>query len=325
MIARELYLGHEDAWRAWHAARQSGRLHHGWLLSGPKGLGKGGFARAAALELIGAGGNANDPDHHPDIIILENLPDSDTEAKKRDEGKPFKTRRNISVDQIRAMQRRLTTRPTLGDRRAVIIDPADNLEKGAVNALLKSLEEPPEGTFFLLVCHQPGRLLPTVRSRCRSLRFSRLDPDALDTVLRREAPDADLPSRQAAIAAAHGSPAAALEFLDEGLGALHTLMQRIIREGDRDFALRGTMASEIGARPDRSRQLAVLDLARATLTEELPSASRERQLRIIEAHGALATLGAQVPTYNYDPGLLVMEIGGLLASAAMPREAANQS
>ena len=98
----------------------------------------------------------------PDIIVLSHLPANDDEEKKCTDGKPFQLRRNITIDQIRRMQRRLTTRPTLGRRRAIIIDPADDMEKGAVNALLKSLEEPPSGTFFLLVAHRPGRLLATV-------------------------------------------------------------------------------------------------------------------------------------------------------------------
>ena len=71
--------------------------------------------------------------------------------------------------------------------------------------------------------------------------------------------------------------------------------------------------------------LAALDLARAVLAGELAAAPRERQRRIIAAHGELTVLAAQAPTYNFDPGLLVMEIGGLLASAAMPREAASTS
>ncbi|MCB2072630.1 MAG: AAA family ATPase [Novosphingobium sp.] len=317
-------LGHDEAWREWRGALASERLHHAWLLAGPRGVGKGSFARTAALELVAEPGVPQPAiDSHPDISTLEKLPDSEEEAKKREQGKPFKTKRNISVDQVRAMQQRLTTRPTLGRRRAIIIDPADDMEKGAVNALLKSLEEPPQGTFFLLVCHQSGRLPPTIRSRCRSLRFPPLGPGDMDSILCREVPQAGEEARTAAIAAAQGSPATALAFVEQDLAPLHDLMLRIMREGDPGFALRGMLADAIGARPDRVRLLAALDLARATLAEDLASAGRDRQLRIIEAHGAIARLAAQAPTYNFDPGLLVMEIGGLLASAAIPREAAK--
>lgn len=316
-------VGHETAWREWRAALSSARMHHAWILAGPKGVGKGTFARAAAAELVAEAGLPQ-PEivAHPDIFVLEPLPANEEEEKKRAEGKPFQTKRNITIEQVRNVQRRLATRPTLGSRRAIVIDPADDMEKGAVNALLKSLEEPPSGTFFLLVAHRPGRLLPTIRSRCRMLRFAPLAAEDVDGVLRQQAPEADAATRAAAIAAAEGSPGAALAFVGQDLAALHALMQRILHEGDQDLALRGRLAEEVGARPDRERLLAALDLARSVLVRELSAAPRERQLRIIEAHGAITQLAAQAPTYNFDPGLLVMEIGGLLASAAMPRETA---
>ena len=313
-------LGHDEAWREWRAAMGSDRMHHAWILAGMRGLGKGAFARAAATALVAEPGVPQpEAGAHPDILVLDHLPSNDDEEGKKAEGKPYQTKRNITIDQIRGMQRRLVTRPTLGRRRAIVIDPADDLEKNAVNALLKSLEEPPVGTFFLLVAHRPGQLLPTIRSRCRILRFAPLEPDAVDLVLRREAPEADTASRAAAVTAAEGSPGAALAFVGQNLGALHELMGRILREGDPDFALRGALAEEVGARPDRARQLAALDLARAALSGALAAAPRDRQLRIIEAHGAITRLAAQAPTFNFDAGLLVMEIGGLLASAATPR------
>ena len=203
----------------------------------------------------------------------------------------------------------------------VIIDPADDLEKNAANALLKSLEEPPEGTFFLLVTHRLGRLLPTLRSRCRVLRFTPLADDQIEAILRESAPGADAATRAAAIAAAEGSPGAALEFVAQDLGKLHQLMLRLIAEGDEHFALRGALAEEIGARPDRERQQAAVDLARAVVAAELGQAAA-RDGRVIEAHGQLVRLGAQLPTYNFDPGLVAMELGALLAALAMPRETA---
>jgi DNA polymerase-3 subunit delta' len=316
-------LGHEAAWREWRAALASARMHHGWILSGIKGLGKGTFARAAARELVAEPGvEASDTLFHPDIIILDHLPANDDEEKKRADGKPFQTKRNITVDQIRRMQQRLTTRPTLGERRVIIIDPADDLEKGAVNAILKSLEEPPIGTYFLLVTHRPGRLLATVRSRCLSLHFAPLADTDVDAVLQRDVPEADSAARAAAVVAARGSPGAALGFTALGLGKLQELMQRLTHEGDSDLGLRGALAEAIGARPDRERILAVLDLARASLASQVAVAPRARQQRIINAHSALVRLTAQAPTYNFDPQLLSFEIGGLLASAALPREAA---
>ncbi|WP_232492169.1 AAA family ATPase [Novosphingobium kaempferiae] len=317
-------VGQDAAWQEWLAALASERMHHAWLLSGAKGLGKRAFARAAAAELVRVpGAPVPDIDAHPDIHILDHLPANDDEAKKKAEGKPYQTKRNITVDQIRAMIRRLATKPTFGDRRAIVIDPADDMEKGAVNALLKALEEPPVGTYFLLVAHQPGRLLPTIRSRCRVLRFAALGTDELDAVIRRDAPQADAAARASAIAAAQGSPGIALDIVEHDLGIIHALMMRILQRGDADFSLRGALADEMGGRPARDRQIATLELARAVLVHELRDAPRRRQLGIIEAYGALTKLATQAPTYNFDAGLLIMEIGGLLASAAMPREAAR--
>lgn len=316
-----MLIGHEEPWREWRAALASDRMHHAWILAGLEGLGKGAFARAAAAELVHEDGVPQPPpDRHPDILLPEHPPESKEEAKKREDGQEYRRKRSIPIDEIRQLQQRLTTRPTLGRRRAVIIDPADDLEKSAVNALLKSLEEPPAGTFFLLVAHRPGRLLPTIRSRCRVLRFAPLpDADVL-ALLGKHAPQADEATRAAAVAAAEGSPGAALSFVEEELGALHSLMLDILRSGDDFLEKRGRLVSEVGARPTRERLQAAIELARAVVAGELRSSTPARQGRIIDTHGALTRLAAQAPTYNFDPGLLIMEIGGLLASAAMPRE-----
>jgi DNA polymerase-3 subunit delta' len=299
------------------------RMHHAWMLAGRKGLGKANFAMAAARELLAQDGTAESPLEHPDIHWLTNLPANRDEEKKRDEGKPYQLKRNITVEQVRAMQKRLTTRPTLGERRAVVIDPADDLEKGAANALLKSLEEPPAGCFFLLVAHRPGQLLPTIRSRCRILSFSPLSDEQLASVLAREAPQANEEQRHAAIAASAGSPGAALEFVEQDLGKLHRLMEQIAESGDRDFTLRGKLAAAMGARPDRRRQLAAVELARAVTARRMRGAGRAQIPALARTHSELVRLGAQAPTHNFDAGLLVMEIGTLLTSLAASREAAN--
>ena len=148
-------------------------MHHGWILAGKSGLGKLDFAKAAARELVEEAG-VPQPDDHPDILEVSYGPKDDKEARKRQNGKDFELSKIIRVREIRAMQQRLTTRPTLGKRRAIIIHPADDMNKEAANALLKSLEEPPQGTFFILVTHRPSRLLPTIRSRCRELSFAPL-------------------------------------------------------------------------------------------------------------------------------------------------------
>ena len=314
-------LGHEAAWAEWRAAMAGHRMHHGWILAGREGLGKASFAIDAAAELVADPGVPQpSPAHHPDILVLEPLPASDDDAKKKEEGRPYQRKRNISVDQVRAMQRRLVTRPTLGSRRAVIIDAADDLEKGAVNALLKSLEEPPQGTFFLLVVHQPGRLLPTIRSRCLILRFHPLDDAAMARAVGGAAPHLDASTREAAIAVAAGSPGAALAFAEQDLGAVHALMRRLVREGDPELTLRAELSAAFGQRPDRERQLAAIEAARRVLVDTLLHGDDATRLRVIPAHEQIVRLAGQAPIYNFDPGLLLLEIGGLLASAARTRE-----
>ena len=139
-----MLLGHETAWREWRKALGGERMHHAWLLAGRRGVGKGSFAFAAACELVGVG--PADAQNHPDILTLTYAPKDDKEERKRADGKPYEVARSIRIAQVRGMQARLGTRPTLGDKRAIIIDPADDLERNAANALLKSLEEPPIGT-----------------------------------------------------------------------------------------------------------------------------------------------------------------------------------
>lgn len=308
--------GHEQAWAQWNAALAGPRMHHGWILAGKRGLGKMTFARAAARQLVAEPGIAAGEGEHPDILVLTHPPKDDKEAAKKADGKPFEVKRNIPIDLVRAMQHRLNTRPTLGNRRVVIVDPADDLEKSASNALLKSLEEPPAGTYFLLVTHRPARLLATIRSRCRTLRFPALADDEIAEMIARDAPQVDAATRLAAVAAAAGSPGAAREFLALDLGPLDALMRKLVREGDPQFDLRGSLAAAIGLRPDRDRLQATLDLARAVVAAEAEGGEVLRYRVLADVHARLVTLAGQVPTYNFDPGLLAMEIGTLLASAA---------
>ena len=295
-------------------------MHHAWLLAGKAGLGKSAFARAAAHELVG-GGPA--PEQHPDILVLTYGPRTKEDAKKRDDGKPYELARGIKVDQIRDIQRRLTTRPTLGERRAVIVDPADDLETSAANALLKSLEEPPQGTYFLLVCHSPARLLPTIRSRCRMLRFPDVADARLAEFLGEVASGTSAEQRAAAVSAAGGAPGAALAFLDMDLGRLAATMRRIRDGGDRDFVSRGELTALIGNRPDRERMRATLDLARAIAGEGIEALPARIATRRIDTHAGLVRLTGEFLTYNYDPGLLALEIGNLLAACSAASERAH--
>jgi DNA polymerase-3 subunit delta' len=181
--------GNLPARQAFSAAIESGSLHHAWIFAGPEGVGKAQFAMLAARYLLAGAGQPDDfsipprdrtqqlidAGSHPDFKLLQRLP--------RDEKKPEQgLARSIRVDQIRELDHFLGMKATYSDRRVVMIDTADDLERpGASNALLKNLEEPPAGTTFLLISHAPGRLLPTIRSRCRMLRFEPLDDTEMVT------------------------------------------------------------------------------------------------------------------------------------------------
>ncbi len=315
--------GHDQPWQQWRTALAGPRMHHGWILAGRRGLGKMEFALAAARELVGPHGAMQLRSDHPDILILSHPPKDEKEAAKSAEGKPFEVKRNIPIDSIRTMQQRLTKRPTLGSRRAVILNPADDLEPSASNALLKSLEEPPAGTYFLLVTHRPARLLATIRSRCRLLRFPALTDDEILALLAREAPHADAATRLAAANAAGGSPGVAREFLALELGPVEALMRQLIRQGDPLLNARGNLAAAIGAKPGRERVQAIIDLARSVVADAARDAPATSFPRLAETYSRLVALAAQVPTYNFDPGLLAMEIGTLLALAAPASERAH--
>jgi DNA polymerase-3 subunit delta' len=161
---------------AFAKAIAGGRLHHAWLITGPEGSGKASFAYRAARLLLGARpapqfgplGAAPD-DHvsrmiagqaHPDLMVLE----------RQVEG--GKLKRNISVDDARRLPEFFSKAPASAPYRVAIVDAADDLNLNAANAVLKTLEEPPERGVLFLVAHAPGRLLATIRSRCRRLAFS---------------------------------------------------------------------------------------------------------------------------------------------------------
>lgn len=310
---------HVAPWREWRRAMQSARMHHAWILAGKNGLGKLEFARAAARELVNEDG-VPQPTDHPDIIEVTFGPKDEKEERKRENGKPYEVSKVIRVREIRAIQKRLTTRPTLGDRRVIIIQPADEMNTEAANALLKSLEEPPKGTFFILVAHRPSRLLPTIRSRCRVVRFATLTEDELSTMLAEEGHAAE----PAAIRTAAGSYGAAIRFLEEDLAPLARMMEGLLTAGDPGFTGRSELSRLIGPRAGRERLQAVFDLAQ-TMAAQQASSTEDRSLRAacVDAHAQLVKLAAQAPTHNFDPGLLSLQIGTLLVSAHAASEPAH--
>lgn len=247
------------------------RLHHAWLLGGAMGLGKGGLAREFAKLLLGAGKDgatggkmpdlsADNPvvrlveaGTHPDLVVLERL------MKEKKKGEEGSLARNITVDQIRGLSHFLHLAPSMARRRIVIIDTADELERGAANALLKNLEEPPRDTIFLLISHAPGRLLPTIRSRCRLLNFQPLSDEDMDAALADAAPDLDAPARQVLIRGAEGSPGRALAMRDLDMPALEKALIRIAETGDALNKERIALARALSPKAALPRYEAFLD------------------------------------------------------------------
>ena len=185
------FHGHETIARQIVSAYRDGKLHHALLLGGPQGIGKATFAFHLARHLLKFSDPAGAPDElttadpqsslsrqmatgaHPAVLYL-------TRPRGAKDG-TFKT--EITVGEIRRVNKFLAMTSHDRSNRVVIVDPVDDLNRNAANALLKNLEEPPSRTFFLLIAHSPGRILKTIVSRCLSIRFSPLDAKTLLDVL----------------------------------------------------------------------------------------------------------------------------------------------
>ena len=197
-------FGHQDAQHELAETLQKEQVHHGWLLSGPPGIGKASLAYKFAKCLLASredrrteSGSLDVPESsvanrqvvslsHPGLLVLRRPYDTS--------GKRFLS--SIPVDEVRRLRSFLSHRAAENSWRVVIVDSADDLNVNAANALLKSLEEPPERMVFLLVSSEPGRLLNTVRSRCRRLTLAELNEADLKLAVEQafKASDGDLPT-----------------------------------------------------------------------------------------------------------------------------------
>lgn len=237
--ATQRLLGQAAAEATFLQAFNTGRLHHGWLISGPKGVGKATLAWRLARFLLATsdddGGMFAAPppetldvaaDHpisrriaalsEPRLFLLRRAYD-EKKAKLQDV---------ISVDEVRKMKSFFTLSAADGGRRVAIIDAVDEMNPAAANALLKLLEEPPKAVTMFLISHQPARLLPTIRSRCRELRLGPLSAEDLSDALTMAGGDVGPEDRVALAELAGGSVGEAFRMTNlEGL----TLYGRIIK------------------------------------------------------------------------------------------------
>lgn len=232
-------VGHEQAERTMLAAQQSGRLHHAWLLTGPRGIGKATLAwRFARFLLAGQdqaglfggapesldvpadapGRHLVDARSHPDLFHLRR-------SLNRDTGR---MRAEIAVDDVRDLGGFMHMTPAMGKARVAIVDAADEMNRNSANAVLKILEEPPPNAVLLIVAHAPGRLLPTIRSRCRRLALQPLSEDTVVDLLGAHAPETKPEERRALARLAEGSIGRALELGAAGSLDLYREMVEVL-------------------------------------------------------------------------------------------------
>jgi DNA polymerase-3 subunit delta' len=232
-------LGHGAAEARLLQAHQSGKLHHAWLMSGPRGIGKATLAyrftkfllhvpttekaaaytslhvppEAPAVRQVMAGS-------HPDLLVIQRAVDTRNKRLKTE----------IAVDDAREAQSFFGRTSGAGGWRIAIVDCADDLNSESANALLKVVEEPPKQSIFLIVCHQPGRLLRTIRSRCLHLPLDPLDTATTLRVLDSlppEAVEAGPDEKRQAAELSRGSPGRALELMgSRGAAAFAELQKR---------------------------------------------------------------------------------------------------
>ncbi|WP_151718104.1 DNA polymerase III subunit delta' [Gemmobacter serpentinus] len=189
-------IGHAAAETDFLQSFKAGRLHHGWLITGPRGLGKATLAWKLARFLLATPDDDGGMFAPPPPTSLD-IPEDNPIARRitaLSEPRLYLLRRGLNetekapaqdilVKEVRKLKEYFALSSADGGRRVAIVDSADEMNIAAANALLKLLEEPPAGVTFFLISHQPSRLLPTIRSRCRELRLSALPPDQIAQAL----------------------------------------------------------------------------------------------------------------------------------------------
>jgi len=337
-------LGHNSQFEAIRAAMDNGRMHHAWLLHGPRGVGKASFAKEVAAKLLADAISdalsstdfVVDLDHptakliaarsHPDYQLIEREIWADpTHLVPYADRKGDETRaRSIRINQIRWLGPILSMAPSLADRRVIVIDAADDLEPPAANALLKMLEEPPASTIFLLVSHAPGRLLPTIRSRCRSLAFARLDDDIMAAILAEQAPHLDDMTRAVVLAVAAGAPGAAMSVIETDVPGIDAALREIAVTGDPFNVLRLDLAGKLALKAALPRYEAFLRRAPAFIASQARTRSGPALAVAVEAWEKARQLADVAIPQSLPAESVVFEIAGRVATLA-PRDASAKA
>lgn len=203
-------IGHDTSATQFRHVFSAGKPHHAWLLTGAKGIGKASLAYQLAAEILGTQNKDQSSRWiaaraHPDLFVLE---------RRLGDSKPKKLKTEIAVNDARKLQD-FFSHTSSGNWRIGLIDAADDLNIESANALLKLVEEPPPKCILFLVCHLPGRLLRTLKSRCNRLALQNISTDQTFSILSRLAlePRATDEDIQLAARLSFGSPGRALAIL----------------------------------------------------------------------------------------------------------------
>lgn len=301
-----MLIGHEQLQAGFLAALESGRMHHAWLLAGPRGVGKRRFADWAALKLLANSRTpgevpAEDPaarlvaaGSHPDFRLLQ----------PPTEGRGAATS-SITVAQVRDQMEFLHAHPSIAGWRVLIVDSIDDMQKEGANAFLKILEEPRPNTLFLLVSHAPGRLLPTIRSRCRRITFEPLTREQSETVLADALPELAADRISALADMAQGAPGSVLELGQSDIAELEGWVERLIAgEAAADFA-RGFGAQAALPRLKAMLMLVPRRIAKAARINPVPEL-----FQLFEEADALARTAISLA---YDRVQVAMALADILA------------
>jgi len=209
--------GHDDILDLLTSNRN--RRHHGVILSGPRGIGKASVAYRVAEHLFADDGGQDmfgdtpGPENSPETPLIRAGSHPDMMVIEQEEGKATS---RISVEQIRRVSPFLSHTPARGTRRIVIIDALDEMNSNGANAMLKTLEEPPEQALIILIHHCTIPILPTIRSRCQVLRMSPLGVDDTCDVIKGLFPEADADWINVAAYLTEGAPGRARLFAESG-------------------------------------------------------------------------------------------------------------